>query len=135
MNSEANSLANTPTLNTANVISGVIRYLHAVRVRKGTLLATMLISAVLGAIYYTTATRYYDAHAQVNVLQTENSGGESQANASGNHKMILEYIPTYQKIISSDVVLRAALKSLPKESLVDFKGLPQELWEIGRAHV
>ena len=56
MNSEANLLANTPTLNTANVISGVIRYLHAVRVRKGTLLATVLISAILGAIYYTTAT-------------------------------------------------------------------------------
>ena len=50
MNSEANPLASTPTLNTANMISGVIRYLHAVRLRKGTLVATMLVSGILGAI-------------------------------------------------------------------------------------
>ena len=109
MNSEANPLASTPTLNTANVISGVIRYLHAVRLRKGTLLATMLVTGVFGAIYYSTATRYYDAHAQVNVLETENSNNALQGNNQGQQKMILEYIPTYQKIISSDVVLRAAL--------------------------
>jgi uncharacterized protein involved in exopolysaccharide biosynthesis len=128
MNPEANPLATSPTLNSANVLSGVIRYLHAVRVRKGTLLATVLVSAVLGALYYTTATRYYDAHAQVNVLETENNNSTLQGNNQGQQRMILEYIPTYQKIISSDVVLRAALKSLPKESLVDFRGLPQELW-------
>ena len=128
MNSEANPLAPPPTLNTANVVSGMFRYLHAVRVRKGTLFAILLISGVLGAVYYATATRFYDAHAQVNVLQTENSSGALKGNQQSDHKQILEYIPTYQKIISSDVVLRAALKGLPREHLVDFHGLSPALW-------
>ena len=82
MNSEANPLV-PPTLNTANVVSGMIRYLHAVRVRKGTLLATLLLSAALGAIYYATATRFYDAHAQVNVLRTENNNSTQKGTQQG----------------------------------------------------
>ena len=109
------------TLNTANVVAGLIRFLHAVRVRRGTLLAALLISAVLGAAYYATATRLFDAHAQVRIVQSERSHNtltseqqSSQANAD-----VFQMMATYQRIMSGDRVLSAALEDLPKEYCVD----------------
>ena len=129
MNSEAPQPTAAPTLNTANVMAGAIRFLHAVRVRRGTLLAALLISTALGAAYYATATRMYDAHAQVSIVQSEkdNSDLQGQSSNSGSNS-VFQYMATYQRIMVCDRVLRSALKDLPKEYRVDFVGLPPETW-------
>ena len=130
MNPDLQPPATAPMLNSANVVAGMIRFLHAVRVRRGTLLATLLISAVLGTAYYTTATRMYDAHAQVRIVQTErdhNSLTSAQQSSQANSD-VFQMMATYQRIMSGDRVLTAALEDLPKEYCVDFEGYSPDVW-------
>ena len=56
---EPNSATDQFTSSTTHVVYSVMRFLRVVRHRKEILLASLLVAAILGAIYYATAPREY----------------------------------------------------------------------------
>ena len=127
MNPDVQQPAMSQLLHSSNVVAGLVRFFHAVRVRRGTLLAALALSAALGIAYYLTATRLYDAYAQVNIVQSEANHTQLVGGAHGAND-VFQNMATYQRNMISDRVLRSALKDLQKEHRVDFAGIPVESW-------
>ncbi|HID21490.1 MAG TPA: hypothetical protein EYP14_03710, partial [Planctomycetaceae bacterium] len=100
-------------------------FLYAVRLRKGVVVTTLLISSVLGALYYLTAPRLYDSDAQLLVLKASQDPLEDSLTIQQG---VQNYMPTYRKILTSDKVLASAIENLPKEHRIDLKGVPRENW-------
>ena len=100
----------------------VARFLRTVRYRKGIMVSCFLVSCMLGLLYYATATRYYASKAELLVLQT--GQGVMDTSQQGS-RVMKDLMPTYQKIMLSDVVVSAAIKQLSPKQRIDFKGVPR----------
>jgi polysaccharide biosynthesis transport protein len=109
---------------TSNVFTSIVRFLYIVQLRKGVLIASLLIAAVGGGIYYSVAPRYYDASTQIYIIRAEGASVEQGVQATG----VAPKLPTHVRLIQSQVVLREALRNLPADFRVDLKGLPEQLW-------
>jgi polysaccharide biosynthesis transport protein len=104
----------------------LLRFVLAVRYRKNVIFATMATSALLGGIYYATATRCYSAKAAMLVSQT----GPDTLNASmaGDEVMRRNNMPTYESMICSAKVLEGALQKLAPGDLVDLQESRRDRW-------
>src|SRR5688572_12256178 len=99
----------TRTPSTENALHEVMRFLRVVRFRMSYVITAVLIVALLGILYYSTATRIYQAKAAVLVSQ---SGSDVwNASMTGN-EMRDSFIPTYEKLFTSPTVMDAAVKKL-----------------------
>ena len=102
-------------------LQDILRLLHSVRQNKGIVIGALAASCLLGALYYVTATRFYQSSASVLILQTGNEGV-----TVGGDRIARDLIPTYQSLLKSDAVLEAAVNRLPAEHRVDFSSTPPE---------
>lgn len=112
----------------ADSILAVMRFLRVIWHRRSYLFSTLVVAGLLGGLYYFTATRIYQATAQLLILQ---SGQEmlSPTMVSGANREAL--IPTYERLFSSTVVLEGAIQELlkaPPQTRIDFAGVPREKW-------
>src|SRR5688572_26664628 len=71
--SMADDSAPQDSMSSAQTLAGVVRFLRAVRLRKGLVGWSLVVSFVLGGIYYATATRYYESMAGLLVLNTSSN--------------------------------------------------------------
>lgn len=106
-------------------LQAMLRFLRAVRYRKGVLLGLVAASVLLGALYYFTARRWYQAEASLLVLQT---GGDAWSTNVAGERVAKDMIPTYKSMLSSEVVVREAISQLSPEHLADVEGVPREQW-------
>lgn len=111
---------------TTHVVHVLMQFALAVRYRKNVVIMALVVSGMLGALYYATATRYYSAKASLLVTQT---GAEimnpALAPQGGKPESLMS---TYESVITSAKVVQSALAALPEESRVDLVGVPQEQW-------
>lgn len=107
-------------------LTEVFRFLQVVKLRRNVLLVCLAAAGVLGAIYYLTTPKIYESAAEVLVLQIGSEGLKNQGNSS--QRGIQDYMPTYQKILTSDRVLDATIKALPPAYLAELKTVPKEKW-------
>jgi len=111
---------------TTHVVHVLMQFALAVRYRKNVVILALVISGILGALYYATATRYYSARASLLVMQNGNEIMNPTLAAQGGNQESL--LPTYETVITSARVLQAALERLPQESRIDLAGAPKEQW-------
>jgi len=108
-------------------VYALIRFLRVLRYRKRYVFAAVAVAGILGALYYFTATRIYEAKASL--LVTRVGGLTTRTGLSSNSEHML---PTYERILSSAVVVNGALSRLAKLSpdlRMDFADVPRDQWE------
>lgn len=114
-----------PTPATVDFLHNLLRFARVVRRRKEVVLGALALTSLLGVLYYASATRYYQAKAQLLILQT---GHEVWAESSGADASRTGLMPTYERLITSSVVLEGALAYLQPQDRVDLVGLPRTQW-------
>jgi len=115
----------------ADSILAVMRFFRVVWHRRTYVVSALVVAGLLGALYYFTANRIYQATAQLLILQ---SGQEMLSPAMGGATNREALIPTYERLFSSTVVLEGAIQELlksPPQMRVDFAGVPREKWAEG----
>src|SRR5688572_6119348 len=109
----------------AQAIHQVVQFSRVVRYRKNIVVLALVASALLGGLYYATATRYYEASASLLILQT----GTEMLNTSMKPEGVTQSLmPTYERLLTSAVVLETALKYIGQEDRVDFQDAPPDRW-------
>ncbi|OHB79157.1 MAG: hypothetical protein A2W31_18430 [Planctomycetes bacterium RBG_16_64_10] len=107
------------------MVYAVLYFLRVVRYRRSVMVTALLITGLLGGLYFTTATRYYEADASLLILQT---GGDVLTPSLSVDGAKQEIIPTYCQLIESAVVLQGAIARLGPQHQVDFRGQPRDQW-------
>ncbi|HIQ22664.1 MAG TPA: polysaccharide biosynthesis tyrosine autokinase [Planctomycetes bacterium] len=112
---------------TTHMVHVLMQFALAVRYRKHVLLVTLLVAALLGALYYATATRYYAARASLLVQHSGSDITETSLRPEGNRNQGL--MPTFEKLVTEKKVLKRAIQKLTRpEDRVDFAEVPPEKW-------
>ncbi|NUQ61873.1 MAG: polysaccharide biosynthesis tyrosine autokinase [Pirellulales bacterium] len=106
-----------------HALQNLMHLLRLIEQHKGFVTAAVVVSCLLGGLYYATATRLYQSNASVLVIQT---GADSLSMATGGAGVIKDMIPTYRSLLRSDAVLEDAVKRLAPEQLASLAALPPE---------
>jgi polysaccharide biosynthesis transport protein len=112
----------------ADSIHALIRFLHTVYHRKAAVISVLVVAALLGGLYYTTATPVYQATAQLLVLQ---SGPDVWSPAMTAESSRQAMIPTYERLFTTQEVLEGAIEQLmkgPAENRIDLASAPRHRW-------
>ena len=106
----------------AELVRSGMRFFRMLRHRLVYLNVALVVTTLLGAIYYTTATRIYQATASLLITQASPDFWNMPASADAGRQ---GFIPTYEQLFSSDIILRGAVKRLQGIPLtgVDFRSL------------
>ena len=104
----------------------VARFLQVVRHRISLLIVCVVTGGALGSAWFATATPTYESRADILVLKTE--GNVLEGKNTSEQRTILDVMPTYQKILTSDAVLEGAIKKLPMQHRIDLKGVQKAKW-------
>ena len=107
---------------TAQVVQGIIQFLRVVRHRKNIVIVSLVITLLLGALYYCTATPYYQASASVNIMQTGSDMRKTELSSDSG------LMPTYKRLLTSEVVLKIAAEKLAPEDRIDLKDVAPHQW-------
>ncbi len=124
---EPHSATDQFTSSTTHVVYSVMRFLRVVRHRKEILLASLLVAAILGAIYYATAPREYKVITKLWVMKNEPE--QIDAITQDSHRQGI--LPTYVQLFSESRVLEPALDALSQEpaaARVDLAPFPRDQW-------
>src|SRR5919108_1086756 len=84
-----------------NAVIAAVQFLRILRRRKSCLALMLIAAGLAGAAYYSSATRMYQAHASVLVMQTGPDVWSPTMAADGPRTSL---IPTYERLFSSEVV-------------------------------
>ena len=111
---------------TTHIVHALVQFGWAVRHRKEIVIGSLAAAVLLAMLYYATATRYYEATAELFILQ---SGADMMNPAiadQGTRQQGL--MPTYENLLTSAEVLKGALDLLNPEDRVDMADAPSEKW-------
>ncbi len=106
-------------------VQTLARFLRIVLLRREILIASVIATVLLGALYYATATRIYEANASLLVMHT---GLQDSTSSMAGERVAKDMMPTYTSIATSEAVLIDALKLVPREHRSDFVGVQQSSW-------
>jgi len=106
-------------------LQAALRFLRAVRYRKGVVIFTVAISTFLAALYYATTPRIYESAASLLVLQL---GVDNWSTGMDQDRRFSNMMATHQKMLSSDAVLEEAVELLPEEHRDDLAQADRAQW-------
>ncbi|MDA1038716.1 MAG: Wzz/FepE/Etk N-terminal domain-containing protein, partial [Planctomycetota bacterium] len=109
---------------TAQTIQQAIRFLRVVWHRRIVVMGTLLLCGMLGGLYFFTATKIYEADAQLLVVDTSR---ESLGTSMTGGRDDLAAMATYEKLVSSPLVLQAAVQLLDQPTRALFQEPDPEL--------
>ena len=113
----------------ATTLHLIFRFLRTVKLRSGILVASMVISAILGVSYYITAERIYESTASLYIVRK--GAGVTQDTTAGSASPNSD-MPTFIALMSEQEVITRALQILPeKYRKVDLGGYPPNAWVRG----
>lgn len=107
-----------------DIVATLARFLATVRRRKHIIIGAILFHGLLGAIYYTFATRKFASTAELIIIQQK----QDHLSTVGDHETSEDTMATHQKLIASPVVIKNAIKQLPAKYRVDLEGKPVHKW-------
>ncbi len=109
-------------------LHALLRFARVVRFRWWLVAATMVATMLLGALFYVSADRVYEAKAQLLVQQT---GPVVVAQNLPQNSQQQGMLPTYEQLIISTVVLEGVIQrltQLPRELRPDLLTQPRDNW-------
>ncbi len=109
----------------ASTLHLMFRFLRTVRLRGGILVATLLISGIVGAAYFVTAQRIFQSNASLYIVR---KGGSVTDEAASSGSSPNSDMPTFIELMSRDEVILRAIKRLPKNARVDLAGYAEGQW-------
>ena len=109
----------------AQAVHAVMQFLRIVRYRKNVVITALLVSCLLGGLYYGTATRYYQSTASLMVLETGSDVTSTSIAADGAAQGLM---PTYERLLTSAIVLQGAIPYIAEEHRIDLEGTPEDVW-------
>ncbi len=112
---------------TTHILQVAVQFIRAARRRWHIVATSVMATAILGALYYATATRYYTSKAEVLILQTgENSLSPTIQSQNSRENTLM---PTFVNLMTSQKVLEGAIRQLsPEDCLVDLNPDKPERW-------
>lgn len=110
-----------------DLFAGVLRFLRSVKARFHWVILSLIISLGLGAFYYTTAERKYQSSAKLLILQT---GGDSLEKEGNKPQNLIDKMPEFEHLLTSDPTIKETLKNLPDDQRIDLAGVRRDLWLI-----
>jgi uncharacterized protein involved in exopolysaccharide biosynthesis len=125
--------ASAEALPRAEAMQRVMRFVRVVQFRRQYVLGALAVAALLGTVYFFTATRIYEGHAALLVTTT---GPDVWTTATMAPSTRDSRMPTYERLFESAVVLEEALeriRQLPPQLQIDFASLPREKWSAALA--
>ncbi len=117
---------------TTHIVHALMQFVSALRYRKNVVLTSLAVAALLGGVYYGTATRYYEADAEIMVMGSVLSGKSVSSVADGTRQQSL--MGTFEQLFTSAVVVQGALQHLRPEDRIDLAGIPEEAWPAVLKH-
>jgi polysaccharide biosynthesis transport protein len=108
-----------------NSIREIARFLCVVRARKEIVVMSFVVSCLLGGLYYVTAPRIFKSEASLLVMQP---GGHTRTTEMSGERIARDLMPTYTSLLSSEAVLKDAVKGLAPEHRGDLADAPREQW-------
>ena len=97
---------------TAQSIRQAVRFLRVLWHRRIIIIGTLALCAMLGGLYYATATRIFEAKAQLLIVDT--SRENNSTSMTGSHNDVAA-MATYEKLVSSPLVLQSAATLLESQ--------------------
>lgn len=110
----------------AQFVHALIQFAMTVRYRKNIVILSVIVAMILGGLYFATATRRYQAGAELLVMQT--GADKLQASVASNHNPHDGLMRTHEALIKSRAVIDQAIQYIPPEYLVHLKDMPRETW-------
>ncbi|MEZ6052134.1 MAG: hypothetical protein R3C02_12195 [Planctomycetaceae bacterium] len=126
MQHDARTVVVSNSSETLDVLASVLRFSKSLSARKGVLMTFLFIASVIGGAYYVTADRVYQSEGELLIMK---SGANVLDANNGGAKVVTDDMPTFEKMMKSDEVIRATMKSLPREHYGDFLGVHASNWE------
>ncbi|MGE0378122.1 MAG: polysaccharide biosynthesis tyrosine autokinase [Planctomycetaceae bacterium] len=111
---------------TMDVLAGLLRFGKSLRNRQGVLITYVLAASVIGGAYYVAADRVYQSDGDLMVLPT---GADVMDAKTGKPHIIDHDMPTYERMVKCDPVIRATIRALPHEHRRDLLGIQPGNWE------
>ncbi len=108
-----------------DVFAGALRFLKSVRARMPVMAAFVILSALAAIVYYVMAPRVYESHAELMVLQTGNKAFDAE---SGQSQSLSDVMPTIERVMSRDKVIKRAIRGVPKDHRIDLWGVSPDEW-------
>ncbi|QDT56144.1 Tyrosine-protein kinase YwqD [Caulifigura coniformis] len=109
----------------ADLVAWMVRFLKTARARKKTVLLFFTVCSILGVVKYVTSTRLFESHAEVLVLE---QGGSVLDKDRGGGRSLTDQMPNFERVFTSDRVLKQTLRELPSEYRSDFLGTSPDRW-------
>src|SRR5688572_26147473 len=105
------------------LIPTVMRFIRVLRRRRHVVFNSLLAFGFVGVAYYATATRLYQSTAKLLIIQQK----QDEVATVGDHNTSDNTMATHREIVTSPIVLDAAIKRLAPEHRVDLvERLPQD---------
>ncbi|MDA1017959.1 MAG: polysaccharide biosynthesis tyrosine autokinase [Planctomycetota bacterium] len=123
MSQPANASSESPTHDSSAVLA-LIRFLRMVRLHQKLMVLCFAIACVLGGVYYTTATRIYEASGSIQVVEDSMSVMESHQRQT----RVKDYMPSYLNVLRKPAVLDKVINSLGPAQLAEFGKANREAW-------
>lgn len=114
------------TESSSHIVHALVQFAIAVKHRRNIVILCVFATLVLGALYYSTATRLYSARAELVILA---SGDDTRSTAiAGQGGDGGGLMPTFERLITSSNVIEAAIERLGPKERVDLAEVPHSKW-------
>jgi polysaccharide biosynthesis transport protein len=108
----------------SDFVFGLLHWLRIASYRRKTIIASVCVTTLLGAIYYVVAPRYYQSTAKLLIIQRSND----QLAMVGEQQSLDNTMATHQELMTSPVVIQGALDHLLSEHRIDLLNVPPQQW-------
>ena len=108
----------------SELVLGLLHWLRIARYRRKTIIQAVCVCALLGAVYYLIAPRYFQSTAKLLIIQRN----QDQLATVGEHPNLDNTMATHRELVTSPLVIQNAIEHLLSEHKVDLQDSPPSRW-------
>jgi capsular exopolysaccharide synthesis family protein len=113
-----------PDTASSELVHGLLRLMHIAQYRRKTILRSVCVASIIGAVYFVVAPRYFDSKAKLLIVRRDQDQVASMADPSS----LETTMATHREILISPVVIQTAIEQLLPEHRVDLENSPPSEW-------
>src|SRR3989304_2700710 len=114
-----------PAKSSSDFVLGLLHWLRIARYRQATIIRCLCVAAMLGAVYYALAPRYYQSTAKLWIIQRN----QDQLASVGDQPWLDNTMASQQELVTSPVVIQDAIEQLLPEHRIDLANSPPTAWQ------